>query len=278
MGVDDQIRAFTTQRLGTELHYWTTGPDTAPLVVFTHGATLDHRMFDAQVRPVTAAGFQVLTWDMRGHGMSKPIGQGFTLELAADDLLAILDHLGHDAVTLIGQSFGGYVTQRFTFLHPDRINAMVIIGCTDLAARPSALMRLARRLLPPLLPVFPIGNFRKRTVAELSLKPEVTERAYEATGHLSKAEFIKIIKAGVDCLGIDAGFGDDYTVPVPFLLTHGAADRANGGIFTRSAPAWAARQPSCTYAVIPDAGHTANEDHPDAFNHVLLNFLARHVS
>ena len=55
---------------------------------------MDHRMFDSQVSAVVGAGYRALTWDPRGHGLSKPIGDGFSVEGASEDLLAILDRLG----------------------------------------------------------------------------------------------------------------------------------------------------------------------------------------
>jgi hypothetical protein len=71
---------YTLERLGSKIHHWTTGSDDAPLVVFTHGATLDHHMFDPQLLAVTSAGYRVLAWDMRGswtfqthwHGVYRP--------------------------------------------------------------------------------------------------------------------------------------------------------------------------------------------------------------
>ena len=84
--------------------------------------------------------------------------------------------------------------------------------------------------------------------------------------------------AGVDCLAADLGYGTNYTIPRPFLLTHGEHDKANRGVYPRRAPAWAAKEPNCTDQVVPNAGHTANLDNPEAFNRLLLDFLARHAS
>jgi pimeloyl-ACP methyl ester carboxylesterase len=55
------------EREGCTLHYWLAGPKDRPLVVLTHGATMDHRMFVAQVAAL-APHHRVLTWDVRGRG------------------------------------------------------------------------------------------------------------------------------------------------------------------------------------------------------------------
>lgn len=267
----------TLKRAGTQLHYWLSGPDGGPLVIFTHGATLDHQSFDAQIAPLTAAGYRVLTWDMRGHGVSKPMGAVFTLQTAAADLLAILDAVGARQAIFIGHSFGGFVTQELAFRHPERVAALGVIGCTDLTQKPSRLMAFIARLTPYMLPRMSLESFRKRTIENVSVRADVTQAAYEATGKLSKDEFIPIIMAGVDCLVVDSGHGPNAVLRQPFLLTHGAQDDANRGIFPKSAPAWVQKLPHCTYRPIPQAGHTAHQDNPTAFNAVLLDFLRAHV-
>ena len=264
-------------RAGYEIHYWVTGPSDGPLVVLTHGALLDHTSYDAQLAPLTSAGHRVVTWDLRGHGRSQPIGERCSAAAAAEDLLAVIDALGCASATLVGVSFGGYVVQEAVFRHPERVDAVVIVGCTDLGVQPALVMRIALRVVPWMLPLFRVGTFRRRAVADLSVHDEIRHRAYEATASLSKRDFIQIVTAGVDCLGSDAGRPVDYTIPRPFLLLHGELDTANGGVFTKTAPAWAHKEPRCTYAVIPNAGHTANQDDPDAFNAVLLAFLQRHA-
>jgi pimeloyl-ACP methyl ester carboxylesterase len=75
-------------RDGCLIHYWTGGKADAQLVVFTHGATIDHE-WDASLPLVEAAGFRVLAWDMRGHGLSRPAR--FDFSAARADLMALLD-------------------------------------------------------------------------------------------------------------------------------------------------------------------------------------------
>lgn len=234
-------------------------------------------MFDSQVGSLAAAGYRVLTWDMRGHGLSKPMGAAFTVQTAADDLLSILDQQGVETATFVGHSFGGFVTQYFTFRHPERVKALGVIGCTDLAKKPARRMRLMAGLMPYVLPRFSLETFRKRTVENVSDREDVTQYAYEATGRLSKEEFLTVVMAGVVCLAEDMGFGPAYVISNPFLLTHGERDNANNRIYPRSAPAWAKKEPNCTYKVIPGAGHTANQDNPLAFNTILLDFLRTHM-
>ncbi|MFZ7101450.1 MAG: alpha/beta fold hydrolase [Peptococcaceae bacterium] len=264
-------------RLGSNLHYWITGPENGPIIVFSHGATLDHHSFDAQVLPLATAGYRVVTWDLRGHGCSAPIGPEITVGILADDLLAIIDDLGAVKVTLAGHSFGGYVVQEFVHRYPKRVNALIIIGCTNIAKKSTSFNRLMYRIMPGMLSHMSLEIFRKRTLADLALLNSVKIYGAQAMKHITKEDFTAITMAGIAALWLDAGFDSDYVIPVPFLLTHGDSDRANGRVFPRQSPSWAAREPNCRYEIIPKAGHTAQMDNPTAFNKILLDFLKNNV-
>ena len=273
-GSDDgsyPTRHRVLDRAGSAIHYWVTGPEDGPLVAFTHGATMDHRMFDPQVDPVVAAGYRVLTWDVRGHGRSKPIGTEFTLPAVTGDLLAIVDALGEDEVTPVGQSFGGYVSQELAFRHPERVPALAVVGATNVTELPSTLEYAALRLTPSLFRLWPYGHLR-RTIARATAETEPVRRyAYDATGQLSKREFLAVWRAVATCLHSEP----DYRFGKPLLLTHGEHDGT--GTIARDAPSWAATEPECRYEVVPGAGHNANQDDPEFFNALLLEFLREHV-
>lgn len=255
------------RRSGSQIHYWVAGPDNGPLVAFTHGASMDHRMFDAQVSPVVAEGYRVLTWDVRGHGRSKPIGTEFTVPAVAEDLLALIDHLGHEKAVLVGQSFGGYVSQELAFRHSERVAALVVIGSIDVTVLPSRLERLGLTLSPYLFKLWPDSHLRKVVAKQTAVKPEVQRYAHEATRQLSKPEFVTVWKAVAHCLHEEP----DYRLQQPLLVTHGKHDET--GIVAKAVPEWAERAPDARYEIIPDAGHNANQDNPTFFNRHLLDFL-----
>lgn len=257
----------TLQRAGSTIHYWLTGPENGPLVTFTHGASMDHRMFREQVPAVAARGYRVLTWDVRGHGVSKPLGENFSVPAIAEDLRAIIDLLGYEKAVLAGQSFGGYVCQEFLLHYPERVEALVVVGSTCITALTSRLELLALKLSPLMFKMWPEGNLKKLIAKNTAIKPEVQGYAYEAVQRLSKAEFLTVWKAVANSLHEEP----HHRVNRPFLLTHGEHDRA--GNIAKTAPGWAEREPDCRYEVIPDAGHNANQDNPEFFNRVLLEFL-----
>jgi pimeloyl-ACP methyl ester carboxylesterase len=72
------MTSYVFEYRGCPLHYWLTGPQDAPLVVFTHGADMNHESWDGIV-PLAAQRYRVLTWDVRLHGLSRPGGEPYTV-------------------------------------------------------------------------------------------------------------------------------------------------------------------------------------------------------
>ena len=105
------------QRGETAIRYWLSGPEDAPLVVLTHGATADHTMFD-DLAPVLSQRYRVLTWDVPGHGLSQPLPSDFGIDRLVEDELALLDMVGARTAALVGQSMGGNLAQEVVFRHP----------------------------------------------------------------------------------------------------------------------------------------------------------------
>lgn len=260
------------ERSGARIQYWVDGPEDGPLVVLTHGTSMDHRMFDAQVPVLHAAGYRTLTWDLRGHGTSKPLGdRPLTVRTMSDDLIAVLDTVGQaEPVCVVGHSLGGYVAQEMEFAHRDRVSSLVIIGSTCLTLPIRRWEAWALRSSPWWFRMWPHENLRRVIARTTAVTPAARAYAYEATGALTKAEFVAVWEAVATSLHPDPG----YTITIPLLLTHGDSDRT-GNIAT-STPRWAKRDLRARYEVIPDAGHNANQDNPEVFHPLLLDFLVEH--
>jgi 3-oxoadipate enol-lactonase len=76
--------------------------------------------------------FQVLRYDIRGHGKSESPPGAYTLELLAEDAVALLDALGIDKVHWVGLSMGGMIGQSITLNHPKRLKSLAL--CDTAAA------------------------------------------------------------------------------------------------------------------------------------------------
>jgi pimeloyl-ACP methyl ester carboxylesterase len=238
------------------------------LIVFTHGAQVDHGMFKSQI-PAFVRRYRVLTWDIRGHGLSCPLRGTLSYRSAADDIIALLDHLACERAILIGHSMGGCIVQEAAFCYPDRVKAMALIGSLCVTIEPLKPMLLFARMLlvaGQLLPQQALSRLIVQLTRGHSIDPDVQAYICEATKQISRDAFIAIYQALVE------GFHDEpaYRAPWPFLLAYGERDMAP---MLEHARVWAERDSNCRYVVVPEAGHNANQDNPVVFNNLLDEFL-----
>ena len=235
---------------------------------------MDHRMFDEQV-PAVAERYRVLTWDLRGHGRSRPlgdVGEGLLMRDFIEDLVALIYHLDYEKVSLVGQSLGGHISQDVVFFYPERVNALVTIGASCSTIEQPKLGRLALSLSPLMFKLWPEGNLREQIARNTAITSEAQAYAYEATRQLTKEDFMKVWNAVANLLHHEPG----YRIEHPLLITHGDSDDV--GNIKKISPKWAERDPKSRHVVVPAAGHNANQDNPDFFNRVLLEFLDEHAS
>lgn len=263
------VQPYTLTRAGCRLHYWLAGPERAPLVVLAHGMTLDHRMFDAQVAAL-AGEYRVLTWDMRGHGRSQPVGERLTVATLADDLLALLYRIGRQRAIVVGHSLGGIVAQELAFRFPPRVAALASYGCSCITLPATSPMAKASRVAPPLMRLVrhvPYWPLLRLSVMQMALRPEARALAADMASRVPQATFLQILEALATSLHPEPR----YAFRQPLLLIYGEQDRY--GNPRRSAATWAARDRQAEIVAIPDAGHNANQDNPEAFNAALLRFV-----
>jgi len=262
-----QLTKQELKRSGSTLVYWLTGPEKAPLVVFTHGATIDHRTWNPQLKALEGK-YRVLVWDVRGHGQSQPIGDDFTIAGAAGDLIAILDKLKVKQAVLVGQSMGGNIAQELVFNHPERVSAMFLLGCACNTWKLTGLEKLQIKIGVPMLEHYPSGIWLSQMATRGSIDRKVQSYLAEASEKVRKAgNFNHIWNALPLCLHYEP----DYRIECPLMLAHGEHDSL--GNFKKVMPKWAWRDPQARYVVIPHAGHTANQDNPKFFNQLLQDFL-----
>lgn len=111
-----------------------------PTLLLLHGGPgFDHASFKPLFSKLADVA-QVITYDHRGHGRSDPRPvQEWTLDTWADDVVRLCDALGIVKPIVLGQSFGGFVAQRYLARHPAH-PAKVVLSSTSPA------MNLARKL------------------------------------------------------------------------------------------------------------------------------------
>lgn len=78
--------------------------------------------------PELAKAFRVIAPDMFGFGYSDSKGRIEDKRIWVDQVASLLDSLGIDKVSMVGNSFGGGITLAFMIAHPDRVERAVLMG------------------------------------------------------------------------------------------------------------------------------------------------------
>lgn len=115
---------------GTNLNYEITGTGTP--IVFIHPPLLTLQTFAYQ-REQLSDHFQVITFDIRGHGASKSSERAFSYALVVEDIRQLLDYLGIDKVFLCGYSTGGALVLEAMLTYPKCfLGGIVVSGMSEL--------------------------------------------------------------------------------------------------------------------------------------------------
>jgi pimeloyl-ACP methyl ester carboxylesterase len=252
------------------LAYALSGPAAAPVLVFVNGLGGAKEAWFYQVRHFRSR-YRVLVFDNRGAGKSESRDAPTTMADFSDDLLRLLNQLGLHRVTLVGISFGGRVAQQFALRHPDRLEALVLVG-TDCGAggqsRPHAALRRAPDLdeqgwLDQVVPVL----FGPKYIREQSKRLEVFARSRanqvpDPVGTRWQWHAYESFDA-CDQLG---------QIRTPTLVLHGEHDALSP---LSAAERLASSIPGARLQVLRQVGHSPNVENPSAFNAAIERFLLR---
>jgi len=242
-----------------------------PAVCLIHGFPLNRKMWAPQVSALTAAGYRVVTPDLRGFGESEALESEYFIDQFADDTVALFDHLGIASAVVGGMSMGGYVLQNLLERYPDKVLAACFIatrsGADDEAGKERRL-KLAEDVM----------KSGSQTIADIFVKllfAEQTEVIHpELVGNVLRLMLDNDPRGLAGALLAMRERKDYSPLLSRFLQTSliiGAVqDKAVNpeqiGILVESLP-------NNRLCMIPDAGHMVNLEQPEAFNRCLLDFM-----
>jgi 3-oxoadipate enol-lactonase len=108
------------------MHYEDAGTRDGKAIVFSNSLGTDFRIWDAVVGHLSAD-HRVIRYDTRGHGLSEATPGPYAMKTLAEDLAALLDHLGVRGAAVVGLSVGGMIAQGLASLRPDLVSALVLM-------------------------------------------------------------------------------------------------------------------------------------------------------
>ena len=222
---------------------------------------------------------RILAIDLPGHEALRPEGDPparITVEECVAHVLRFLDELRIRRVVLLGYSMGGRVALRFALDHPEHVRALVLEsaspGIADPAerdARRASDEALAERIERDGIAAFVDAWMEKPIFASASRLPPVV---------LARERTMRMRHRPEGLTASLRGMGQGTTAPmwdalpllrVPALLLAGELDAKYRDIAAKMT----ARMPDARVAIVPDAGHAAHLDAPDAFTELVDRFL-----
>ena len=106
--------------------YYTVHGGGRPLILL-HGGLMSSELF-GPVIPMLAERHQVIAVDLQGHGRTADIDRPMDVRFMADDIAALIDHLGLDRPDVVGYSMGGGVALQTAVRHPGKVRRLVVVS------------------------------------------------------------------------------------------------------------------------------------------------------
>jgi hypothetical protein len=126
---------FATTRLasGLKVHYAEQGDPSGAAIVLVQGWP-DSWFSFSRVLSLLATGYHAFAFDQRGFGDSERPACCYGIDDLAADVVAFLDAVGVERVSLVGHSLGSFIARRVAETHPERVARLMLIGSAATAA------------------------------------------------------------------------------------------------------------------------------------------------
>ncbi|HWJ06198.1 MAG TPA: 2-succinyl-6-hydroxy-2,4-cyclohexadiene-1-carboxylate synthase [Steroidobacteraceae bacterium] len=248
-------------------------------VVLLHGFTGRGRSM-AGVATALADRHESIAPDLPGHGASLRRGDGaaYQFDRCVDDLLATLEQAGHARAHWLGYSMGARLALGCAVRHPQCVRSLVLLGAragmadpAERAARREADERLAARIEAAGIAPF-VDEWLAQPLFRTLLQRDAAAPARERAARLGNDPHeLAAALRGCGPAAQPPLHAWLEQVAVPVLLVAGALDER----FVAHAQDLARRLPRAELHTIPDAGHAAHVEQPEAFAAVVRDFLRR---
>jgi pimeloyl-ACP methyl ester carboxylesterase len=255
-----------------------------PAIVFVHGLSGSWPNWLEQL-PVFARDHRVIAMDLPGFGHSPMPREPITISAYARVLDELLQTLGVDAATLVGNSMGGFISTELSIAFPQRVERLVLVSAAGISTYRH---RDVERIEPYLRRAAPIvAAYTGWTAARsdwITSRPGLRNLALGfVTRHPSrlpstlaaeqlrgagKPGFMQALKANID-YPVRERLPE---IACPTLIVWGADDKV---IPVADASVFEELIPNARKVIFEDTGHMAMLERPAAFNELLAEFIAQ---
>ncbi|RMD69055.1 MAG: alpha/beta hydrolase, partial [Gammaproteobacteria bacterium] len=121
---------------GVRLHYLRIPARQGPEWILVHGLGASMGFWHPLVVTHLASRGGVTAFDLRGHGRSSVVPEGYGPAMMASDMEGLLDQIGVERAIMVAHSFGGNVALHFAWRFPERVAGLVLIDVRVRACQP----------------------------------------------------------------------------------------------------------------------------------------------
>ena len=252
---------------GTTINYRFDGPELGQVVMLSNSLASNLTMWDLQIRALVEAGYRVLRYDNRGHGMSAVPDGPYNIELLVQDAVGLLDAFGLEKVHFCGLSMGGMIGQMLGVRHGDRLDSLMLCA-TSAYIGPREIwderIELVQKTGMSAVAEATIDRWFTKTGQEKL--PDEVEKVRQMILN-TPAEGFCACSAAIRDMDQRESIG---TISTPSLVVVGEHDP---GTPVSAAELIHDRITSSNLKVIPDAAHFVNVEQSRLFNDTILAFL-----
>lgn len=253
---------------GIQMNYELSGKKGSPVIVLSHSLASSLVMWNPQMDALNPH-FQVLRYDIRGHGKSDVTPGSYTLELLAEDVIGLLDALDIDRVHFVGLSIGGMIGQSLALNHLHRLRSLAL--CDSASVIPQEAQPIWQERINKAL--------SKGMEAQVD---ETMERWFTPSFFKQSSPMLEIIRKQILTTPVLGYIGcaeairklnylDQLSkIKIPTLIMVGEDDP---GTPVSASEAMHKRLSNSNLVILPSARHLSNIEQAEAFNATLLKFL-----
>ncbi|HYH97306.1 alpha/beta fold hydrolase [Hyalangium sp.] len=266
----------STLHRGCSLSWFVEGD--GPPVVMVHGVGIGAAGWRPQVEALSAH-FRCLGLDNRGFGESQPLGRTLTVEVMAEDVLALMDVQGWQSAHVVGHSLGGLVALYVAQKARARVRSLGLLCTFPSGAIPTRLTPWV--IMAGLRTRLGTRRMRRRAFLEIVLPPDElaradpdawAERLAELFSHdLADQPPVAMRQVGAMRRADATPFLREFA-SIPTLVVSATYDRVAPPVGGREL---AAGIPGARYVEIPDGSHGVTLQQPARVNALLREHLNR---
>jgi pimeloyl-ACP methyl ester carboxylesterase len=257
------------------LEYEVTGEGEAVLTI--HGALISDTFVPVCREPALSDRYRLIRYRRRGHGGSDPYSGSITLDVPAQDAVALLEHLGVARTHVIGHSGGGLMAVQLALQAPELVHSLVLL---EPAIFPPEAMSDLLESAAPVLEAYGSGNRQRaldlwmglvsvganwRTDIERSLPGAVKQSENDC------AAFFETELPAIPSWAFGAGQAAKISQPVLY-----AVGSESGPLYEAAAQYFQMLVPQTERVELPGVDHAMLTSAPRLVAETAAKFLARH--